>query len=193
MPPRPWGELSEGMNSKERQTQKLPWPQGGQKVTATLPFVPRAAPNPSLGSWHHGRENHSPGHGPLGRMRPQLQGGHGHEPPSQDPVLAPRRAGMPGFAETACDPPLTGASQRPLVTLSTGTPVTEKYRQKNKRKMQNRPARPRSSGQGRWDRAKAATAAGGVPSKAEGRVAAPREIARVPDYTPEWERWPFFK
>lgn len=137
---------------------------------ATLPFVPRAAPNPSLGSWHHGRENHSPGHGPLGKMRPQLQGGHGHEPPSQDPVLAPRRAGMPGLAAPACAPPLPGASQRPFVPLSPGTPVPEKFRKKNQRHRQNRPARPRSSGQGRWDRAKAATAAGGVPSKAEGRV-----------------------
>lgn len=124
---------------------------------------PGTPPSPTE---HLLRENRSPHHGPLGGMRPQLLRGTHARPEAKTQSSRPRGRDVCA-RRPACAPPLPCASQRPFVPPSPGTPVPEKFHEKNQRERQNRASAPRSSGQDRWDRAKVA---GGVPSKAEGRV-----------------------
>lgn len=123
------------------------------------PLYPRAAPqfltrgspaplprhNTPLGN------NPLPGSETPGGMRPQLRRGTSRSE-GQDPVLAPRPAGISELPAPGRPPlPRPAPHKGPLSRRAPGTPVPEKFQEKNQRERQNRKVPP--SGRGKAEAA----------------------------------------
>ncbi|XP_019493052.1 PREDICTED: basic proline-rich protein-like isoform X2 [Hipposideros armiger] len=155
---------------------KLPRPLGAHKrgQTSQAAFcTPGPPPTHPLGSG----ALLTPSSGPPGAERGPPAPGRHARPGSRTPAGGDLCAPSPCAA-----PPPPSASQRPFVSPSPGTLVPEKFQEKNRRDRPKR--RAQQSGQGRWDRAKAAQRPKVSPPRPQGRGERRglREITRALDY-----------